>query len=93
VRGERGTAKSTAVRGLAPLLPAVAAAEGQGLAFAPGEMAPGGRAPDRFVAPRPVGAHYECGCRRGSPGEPYATASTCSNVRSSPFRTISFIID
>ncbi|HZC13248.1 MAG TPA: hypothetical protein VE270_04425, partial [Thermoleophilaceae bacterium] len=36
VRGERGTAKSTAVRALAPLLPAVAAAEGQAFAFAPG---------------------------------------------------------
>src|SRR5690349_2855802 len=35
VRGERGTAKSTAVRGLAPLLPPVAAAAGQAFAFAP----------------------------------------------------------
>ena len=42
VRGERGTAKSTAVRALAPLLPAVAAAEGQPFAFTPGELAPGG---------------------------------------------------
>src|SRR6185312_12758386 len=46
VRGERGTAKSTAVRGLAPLLPAVSAAEGQPFAFAPGERAPGGAVPD-----------------------------------------------
>ena len=38
VRGERGTAKSTAVRGLAPLLPPVAAAAGQPFAFAPGEL-------------------------------------------------------
>jgi magnesium chelatase subunit D len=45
VRGERGTAKSTAVRALAPLLPHVAAAEGQPYAFAPGELAPGGRIP------------------------------------------------
>src|SRR6185312_1278592 len=45
VRGERGTAKSTAVRGLAPLLPPVAAAEGQPYAFAPGERAPGGVVP------------------------------------------------
>jgi magnesium chelatase subunit D len=45
VRGERGTAKSTAVRALAPLLPHVAAAEGQPYAFAPGELAPGGRVP------------------------------------------------
>ena len=42
VRGERGTAKSTAVRGLAPLLPPVAAADGEAFAFAPGERAPGG---------------------------------------------------
>jgi magnesium chelatase subunit D len=45
VRGERGTAKSTAVRGLAPLLPHVAAAEGQPYAFAPGELSPSGRVP------------------------------------------------
>jgi len=45
VRGERGTAKSTAVRGLAPLLPRIAAAKGQPYAFAPGELAPGGRVP------------------------------------------------
>jgi magnesium chelatase subunit D len=45
VRGERGTAKSTAVRALAPLLPHVAAADGQPYAFAPGEVAPDGRIP------------------------------------------------
>jgi magnesium chelatase subunit D len=42
VRGERGTAKSTAVRGLAPLLPPVGVAEGEPFAFAPGARAPGG---------------------------------------------------
>ena len=42
VRGERGTAKSTAVRALAPLLPAVPAAAGQAFCFAPGDLAPGG---------------------------------------------------
>ncbi len=42
VRGERGTAKSTAVRALAPLLPAVPAAAGQPFCFAPGDLAPGG---------------------------------------------------
>jgi len=42
VRGERGTAKSTAVRALAPLLPAVPAAAEQSFCFAPGDLAPGG---------------------------------------------------
>ena len=42
VRGERGTAKSTAVRALAPLLPAVQAAVGETYAFGPGQAAPGG---------------------------------------------------
>jgi magnesium chelatase subunit D len=55
VRGERGTAKSTAVRGLAPLLPPVSAAEGQPFAFAPGERAPGGPVPgDARVVERPA---------------------------------------
>lgn len=55
VRGERGTAKSTAVRALAPLLPAVAAAAGESFAFAPGELAPGGLVPsDAPTAPRPA---------------------------------------
>ena len=45
VRGERGTAKSTAVRALAPLLPQVTAAVGEALAFAPGERSPSGRVP------------------------------------------------
>ena len=42
VRGERGTAKSTAVRALAPLLPAVEVAVGETYAFGPGQSAPGG---------------------------------------------------
>jgi len=55
VRGERGTAKSTAVRALAPLLAPVSAAQDQPFAFAPGEIAPGGTVPaDAPVAPRPA---------------------------------------
>ncbi|HEY2054600.1 MAG TPA: VWA domain-containing protein [Solirubrobacterales bacterium] len=55
VRGERGTAKSTAVRGLAPLLPSVAVAAGQAFAFAPGEIAPGGPVPaDAPTVARPA---------------------------------------
>jgi magnesium chelatase subunit D len=53
VRGQRGTAKSTAVRGLAPLLPPVSAAQAEAFAFAPGELAPGGPvAADAAVAER-----------------------------------------
>jgi magnesium chelatase subunit D len=55
VRGERGTAKSTAVRALAPLLPAVRAAAGQSFAFAPGETGPDGPVPaDAAVQERPA---------------------------------------
>jgi magnesium chelatase subunit D len=42
VRGERGTAKSTAVRALAPLLAPVVAAVEETFAFGPGEIAPNG---------------------------------------------------
>jgi magnesium chelatase subunit D len=45
VRGERGTAKSTAVRALAPLLPPVDAAASQPFAFGPGEASPSGIVP------------------------------------------------
>ncbi len=45
VRGDRGTAKSTAVRGLAALLPAVAVAAGHPFAYGPGELGPEGRVP------------------------------------------------
>ena len=55
VRGERGTAKSTAVRALAPLLPAVHAAVGETFAFGPGELAPGGEvARDAPTVARPA---------------------------------------
>jgi magnesium chelatase subunit D len=55
IRGERGTAKSTAVRGLAALLPPVRAAAGQPFAFAPGELGPNGPVPaDAAVEARPA---------------------------------------
>ena len=55
VRGERGTAKTTAVRGLAPLLPPVTAASGQAFAFGPGELTPDGSVPaDSPVETRPA---------------------------------------
>ncbi len=55
VRGERGTAKSTAVRALAPLLAPVAAAAGQRFCFAPGDLGPDGPvAADAQVVARPA---------------------------------------
>jgi len=55
VRGERGTAKSTAVRALAPLLAPVLAAVEETFAFGPGQAAPGGVvAPEAEVEPRPA---------------------------------------
>ena len=60
VRGERGTAKSTAVRALAPLLPSVPAAVDETFAFAPWTR----RAPGGMVALR--GRRSSCARRRSS---------------------------
>ncbi|MDX6705365.1 MAG: magnesium chelatase subunit [Solirubrobacteraceae bacterium] len=55
VRGERGTAKSTAVRALAPLLPAVLVAADQPFCFGPGDLAPDGPVdPTVVTEPRPA---------------------------------------
>ncbi len=55
VRGEPGTAKSTAVRSLAPLLPPVGAVVGQAFCFAPGDLGPDGPLPgDAPVEQRPA---------------------------------------
>ena len=55
VRGERGTAKSTAVRALAPLLPAVLVAADQPFCFGPGDLAPDGPVdPTVVTQPRPA---------------------------------------
>jgi magnesium chelatase subunit D len=67
VRGERGCAKSTAVRALAPLLPPVAVARGARFPYGPGEIAPDGVVPvDLPCEPRaaalvelPLGASIE----------------------------------
>ena len=74
VRGERGTAKSTAVRGLAPLLPPVTVARGQAFAFAPGELAPDG--------PVAADAERRGARRRRSSSSRSARASTGSSARS-----------
>ena len=55
VRGERGTAKSTAVRALREILPPVRCARGQRFAYAPGERSPDGPVPaDAAVEHRPA---------------------------------------
>lgn len=55
VRGERGTAKSTAVRALREILPPVRCARDQRFAYAPGERSPDGPVPtDAPVAERPA---------------------------------------